>query len=444
MKKETLFLVLGSGERHRMPGSADRAYQRTVYFMAERPEAAVETSFVGEAILKLNPGRFQQVFVLGTVDAMWDTLYLHATSAYAEADDELYVELYDRIEQRDEEGVRRLLPHVQERLQAHFECPFELHLIPVGRSHEELWQTFQTLIELPIPRGLLSLDITHGLRYQPFLLLLALHFLQTTQTGLRLGSLFYGAHELRHQFGNRAPIFDLRPLLELMQWSIAARTFAENQEVNELLQLMRGHIDAALTQELRSYVLQLQFNLLSDIRARSHRLCRRLEQLEQQAEALPLPFRMILPTLKRVPDQIRTARSNWEAMLKIARNHLQHDRLGLAVMAAFEAVVHRLGEIYQVDPQSRVKGVRNQSRLIDTLLHSSVRSRLPAPLVDIVAHVRALRQLRNQIAHARPAKNNQQPSADVLRRQLETILAFLEQHLGDPALKQLPQIRALF
>ncbi|SHK45861.1 TIGR02221 family CRISPR-associated protein [Rhodothermus profundi] len=443
--KETLFLLLGSGDRYRTDAQA-RNYRRTVYFMANRPEKTVETPFVGEAILKLHPRRFRKVFILGTVDAMWDTLFLHATPAPTDGDDELYCKLYEYIEQRDEEAVRNLLPQVQHRVEAFLEHPCSLHLIPVGRSHEELWQTFRALTELSIPEGLLSLDITHGLRYQPFFLLLAMFFLSITRPGIRLGSLFYGAHELRGYFADRAPIFDLSPLLELMQWSLAARTFAENQEISELLRLMKNQINPGLAQELRDYAYQLQFNLLSDVRHRSRRLSQRLAHLEQQAEALPLPFRMILPTLRYTPDQLANARSDWEAMLQIARSHLRHDRLGLAVLAAYEAVVSRLGEIYQVDPSSRVAnkgGLRNQQRLVDALLHPSVKKQLLPDLHDLVACVRSLRQLRNRIAHARTGKNEPPLRPEELRDQLSAVLAVLEQHLGDPALKRLPQIRPL-
>jgi CRISPR-associated DxTHG motif protein len=64
----------------------------------------------------------------------------------------------------------------------------------------------------------LIVDITHGLRSLPVLMLAACQYLRATK-GVTVRHIFYGAYELRDKETNVTPVFDLQPFLELMTWS---------------------------------------------------------------------------------------------------------------------------------------------------------------------------------------------------------------------------------
>jgi len=79
-----LLLCLGTGplKETQSPGTMlrERSYRTAHYHLPGAQEPLVETPFVGEAVLRLHPKTFSHVHLFGTVDSMWDTLYLHFTN----------------------------------------------------------------------------------------------------------------------------------------------------------------------------------------------------------------------------------------------------------------------------------------------------------------------------------------------------------------------------
>jgi len=204
---EKLLTFLGVGDRNRQLETQlkERRYRRACYFLPDAPDKQIETPFVGQAILELYPGRCSQVVILGTVDSMWDTLLIHFLSDdQTETEIDLYTELFEAIENKSEAEVEKLLPRLTRVLRKRWHSGLQLKLIPIGRTHEELWKIFETLTGLKPSNTTLSIDITHGLRYQPFFVLLALQYFHLTRPGIKLGSVFYGALELHEYYEGRA------------------------------------------------------------------------------------------------------------------------------------------------------------------------------------------------------------------------------------------------
>ncbi|ACY49704.1 TIGR02221 family CRISPR-associated protein [Rhodothermus marinus] len=441
---EKLLTFLGVGDRNRQLEAQlqDRKYKRVRYFLPDTPDREIETPFVGQAILELHPDRFSQVVILGTVDSMWDTLLIHFLSdTQTEAEIDLYTELFEAIENKREAEVERLLPRLARVLEKRWRPGLQLKLIPVGRTQEELWRIFETLTGLKPSNTTLSIDITHGLRYQPFFLLLALQFFHLTRPGVRLGSVFYGALELHDYYAGRAPLFDLRPMLELMQWSLGAQAFVHYQDPEPLLELLRNTAQESLRHELRQFARQINLNLFNNFRERARKLSHQLRGLSQRQENLPAPFRLVEPFLVDFCETFASAKSDWEALLRLARRHLKYRRPALAVLAAHEAVVHRLGEVYGVNPAAKnPRGKRYGSQLVLTLKYPRVGRALPE-LKELVKAVDELQTIRNNTAHFRTDAEGPDPGYRLTK--IRTLLTTLEEKLGHPALEQLPRLYPL-
>jgi hypothetical protein len=110
--------------------------------------------------------------------------------------------------------------------------------VPLGRSENEILEIFSTLAER-VPAGSdLSLDVTFALRHLPFVYLASLGYLQGLR-GVRVSGAFYGAYDLRNAEREReAPIIDITPLLQLLDWAYAVRAFATSGSVEAVASQM--------------------------------------------------------------------------------------------------------------------------------------------------------------------------------------------------------------
>jgi CRISPR-associated DxTHG motif protein len=97
--------------------------------------------------------------------------------------------------------------------------------IPAGRFEGELWEIFGAFGENLRSGDTILLDLTHGLRHIPALLLSAAQY-YATREGLTLDGVFYGAYDAPREDGKR-PIFDLTPLVELPEWSYGVRLLGD-------------------------------------------------------------------------------------------------------------------------------------------------------------------------------------------------------------------------
>lgn len=91
--------------------------------------------------------------------------------------------------------------------------------IPTGRTQEELWEIFDAFGSQLEEGDELVLDLTHGFRHIPALLLSATQY-YVVREDLKLLGIFYGAYEKGER---ETPILDLTPLYDLSEWTYGVR-----------------------------------------------------------------------------------------------------------------------------------------------------------------------------------------------------------------------------
>ena len=105
--------------------------------------------------------------------------------------------------------------------------------IPDGATEEELWRMFQIISEA-VPEGsAVLLDITHGFRSLFSLALLALAFLRVAKD-IDLCGVVYGNYEARNRETNTSPVFDITPLVALLDGAIATDRFLKTGDARPL------------------------------------------------------------------------------------------------------------------------------------------------------------------------------------------------------------------
>jgi hypothetical protein len=112
--------------------------------------------------------------------------------------------------------------------------------VPLGQSENELWQIFTQISKSVEPKESVAFDITHGLRAFPYLGLLAAAFLRAG-LGVRLEAVLYGAFDVRDKSvdPNRAPVFDLSPMLRLLEWATATDRLNRTGDSRYLASLLK-------------------------------------------------------------------------------------------------------------------------------------------------------------------------------------------------------------
>ena len=117
--------------------------------------------------------------------------------------------------------------------------------IPSGKSEEELWVIFDRVTSSVSAGDTIVLDITHALRSIPMVVFAAAAYLRRTKR-VTVKHILYGAFEVREpaskppQPGDRAPVFDLKPLLDLLDWSSEADFFLERSDAVLLANRLSG------------------------------------------------------------------------------------------------------------------------------------------------------------------------------------------------------------
>lgn len=95
--------------------------------------------------------------------------------------------------------------------------------IPDGKSEGEIWEIFDIVSNQIDENDEIIFDITHSFRSIPMLALVVLNYVKVVKNAKILG-IYYGAYEAKDS-ENIAPVFDLTPLDEILEWSQAVNTF---------------------------------------------------------------------------------------------------------------------------------------------------------------------------------------------------------------------------
>jgi len=205
-----------------------------------------------------------------------------------------------------EEAEQEIFPAFRAALPGDIEV--ETVSIPLGRDDRELWNIFASIGRSVKEKEEVAFDITHGLRSFQVSALLAAAFLRSG-LHIHLQAVLYGAYDVRDQSASpsRTPMFDLSPMIALLDWSAAADRFNRTGDARFLAELLEEQKKEMAQSkggapERRRQVFQLG-KLASTLRdiSQSLRLIRP-EQAMQQIDGLEARVEQALPALEQTAD----------------------------------------------------------------------------------------------------------------------------------------------
>ncbi len=104
--------------------------------------------------------------------------------------------------------------------------------IPEGKAESELWQIFDKIVSEVKEKDKIILDITHGFRSIPMIVFSIADYLRKIKS-VDIKYILYGAYEAGEDTESgikRVPVFDLTPLLDLIEWAGGLETFLKKGE----------------------------------------------------------------------------------------------------------------------------------------------------------------------------------------------------------------------
>ena len=110
--------------------------------------------------------------------------------------------------------------------------------VPLGEDEQELWQIFEQVSTAVQTGEEVAFDITHGLRSFPLVGLLVAAFLRAGMD-VTLKAVLYGAYDVGKVVSpGCTPMFDLSPMLALLEWTTAAERFKRTGDARPLASLV--------------------------------------------------------------------------------------------------------------------------------------------------------------------------------------------------------------
>jgi CRISPR-associated DxTHG motif protein len=235
--------------------------------------------------------------------------------------------------------------------------------IPEGRSEQELWEIFDRVASAVDKGDTILLDITHGFRSIPMIVFPIASYLRKTK-GVMIERIVYGAFEARNPYRtppqreDRVPIFDLTPLLELLDWTSGAEALLERGDAGLIAdKMIAAHQTLwrtgtgtparlkTLGQKLQDFSQALHLSRPREVMRIAYDLLPLLEEARTEFERWAKPFALLAGQIRNELESLAFAQSdtlsqeNLKKQLELIEYYLKKGLMVQAITLAREWVV---------------------------------------------------------------------------------------------------------
>jgi CRISPR-associated DxTHG motif protein len=298
--------------------------------------------------------------------------------------------------------------------------------IPDGKSEAELWEIFEAISEVVQEGDEIAFDITHSFRSLPMIALLTIAYLKQVK-GVKVQYVLYGAYEARDNQG--APVFDLTPFADLLDWLAAAKMFTATGDSSELGRLIQDVQDAAhrnkeaygdsLPLALKNFGAALKEVSNDLLLARVPNLPKSVRKLAERQSAANTEVPQWARPLTLLLDKIAAAYAPFQddslpTQAKLIRWYLDHNHIVQAMTLAREWVVS-----YYAQQKSLSRGDAEAELKQRAENHEKD---------EIIQLWNRIRELRNDLAHCGFGRaEGQVLSAKSIRQNAKEVVKQIEQ-----------------
>jgi len=297
--------------------------------------------------------------------------------------------------------------------------------IPDGKSEEELWRIFTAISNAVHEGDEIAFDITHGFRSLPMIALLTIAYLKQVK-GVKVQHVVYGVYEKgKHE----APILDLTPFANLLDWLAAAKMFMATGDSSELGRLIqevqndayrnRGAYGENLPRALKNFGMALEEVSNDLLLARVPNLPKSVINLIEKQKRASAEVSDWTPPLTLLLGKIAATYAPFQddslpTQAKLIRWYLNHNHIVQAMTLAREWVVS-----YYAQQKSLS---RNDA---ENELNQRANNQENDELVQLWS---SIRNIRNDLAHCGFSRaEGQVLSATSIRQNAEEVVKQIEQ-----------------
>ncbi len=195
-------------------------------------------------------------------------------------------------------------------------------VIPFGINETEIWQIFETIVNLPLRDTKVIIDITHGFRAIPLAVFMAVLYFQTARKDVIVRDVLYGNFEARDKTTGIAPVVHLNSLLEMNEWIRAARRFVYYGDGDLLLSKLKpfsqSHEMDAFYQAFENLVNTLQLNFVTQVAPAARKVQQKLNRpVRRQLNLIP-PLRLLSNLIKQRLEMFTRDEPEWRQQWRLA------------------------------------------------------------------------------------------------------------------------------
>ncbi|WP_298819056.1 TIGR02221 family CRISPR-associated protein [Chloroflexus sp.] len=296
--------------------------------------------------------------------------------------------------------------------------------IPSGRNEGELWDIFAAIANAIEPGDRIIFDITNGFRSIPVLALLVASFVRVVRNAT-LERMIYGAYDATAN--NRTPIFDLTPLVTLLDWTSATDAFLRYGRADVLVKLAGNQ---GLAPTLRQLTDALQTSRPAEV-------MKTAVELETAINAGPKtvqqqPFTLLLERIHQEygvfglsdPHQPARAKEVLRKQLAMIKWYIEKGLYVQAITSSREWLVSLV--VFYDNGDLFDKTARNEA---EEKLNSRVPASNQQPEYEQIRDLwNEVREVRNSLAHAGMSRNA--PKSGTVIKKVRETCSKLEHLLG--------------
>lgn len=299
-------------------------------------------------------------------------------------------------------------------------CEYETIIIPEGKTEKEIWEIFGKIADYVPENAEIILDITHGLRSQPVILLACLIYLKALKN-VKLLKILYAAFEARAE-NNVTPVFDLKPFLDLMDWSYGVYEFVHNGNSKEFRKLLEEaqrntHLStnpdkakrlAFAGKYLEGFTNALSVVNVNDILESAKRFMNELPVIINDAERIAeaKPFELLLDKVTHRINKLgkpydKNERQRFiEANLEIIKWYLETEQYQQAITLMTELFITVECVTKGINPYNDKDRINESSIIGDEIQNTRINKSLNREESGKTELYRKLGESRNEINHA--------------------------------------------
>jgi CRISPR-associated Csx2 family protein len=257
--------------------------------------------------------------------------------------------------------------------QNHFpEVSFVPVQIPNEQTEEDIWKIFEKFQEHLDDGESIIFDVTHSFRSIPIMSLACLHYVRSFRN-VNLQGIYYGNWEAKENreddLSPRAPVINLTPFVDLMDWSMAVSEFisyGQSGLLKKLIDSGSDSFDAKRKGQLRSLAAALDKTSKSIVGCRGRDIfsgeiwkdITRLTEKLRKSKDQTIPA--VTPLLDLIDQKINSliveeihASQEVKNGLGVVRWCLEHNHIQQAYAILQETLITHLCDLGGIDPSNR-------------------------------------------------------------------------------------------